>query len=60
MNYFGTTMFLVFLLRKCLPILDVFVRKYESYRRFNFQSDHGIVRGNKKNKVISTTSENIG
>ena len=56
LNYFGTKMFLMYLLRKCISTLDVFVHKLESYRHLNFRSElhymNGKVIGNPKNVTV--------
>ena len=38
LNSFGTKLFLSFLLRKCIPTLDVFIHKQRSYRHPKFWS----------------------
>ena len=35
-NNFGTKIFVTFLLRKCIPTLDVFIHKKESFGRLKF------------------------
>ena len=57
LNYFGTKTFL----RRCLPTLDVFVQKQESYRRLNFRSElhkvNGKVRGDPKNATVKIQAD---